>query len=85
MNDKDITAITSLQQRVRELKVSATMVVEEATNIERELERIYAPQVKSPGKQAGSLLTEAEMIKLRAPVVKMLAKAVALSKSNRNG
>ena len=77
MSDKEI--ITNLQQRSRELKVTAGMMVEEATNIEKELERINAPQVSAPGRSTGSTLTDAEIAKARAPMSKKLAEALANS------
>jgi len=75
---QDTQLILQLQQRVRELRATATFMIEEATNIEKDLVRLYESDNR-PGSltiPAGPILSDHETAKLSANTLKKLAKAI---------
>lgn len=71
--------ITNLLLQVRELKASASLVVEEAIKIEKNLECVNTPEMSTPGQSTGGALSETDLTKIRSRTNKILASAMAKS------
>jgi hypothetical protein len=73
--DKDI--ITNLLLQVRELKASASLVVEEAIKIEKNLECVYIPEISTPGIPTGCTLSDSDLLKIKSRTNRILARAMS--------
>ncbi|MDR6645221.1 hypothetical protein [Chitinophaga ginsengisegetis] len=71
--------ITNLLLQVRMLKASASLVVEEAIKIEKNLECVNMLAPSTPGQHTRGTLSETDLAKIKERTNRILAKAMSIS------